>query len=889
MPVTQNKESVNDSQYTQYSLVPFIPVLLKSVDDHFTFSADGQSITFVGELIQAETSGKVDVLYKIEEREFLVFHASIAAEVIADVKQVNWFHGSWNNYDHSLISKTSLIDNFLIFRKGTTSFFISLDFPYSKINDDGIGYEPNDPVVPGRDYVCHTVSVGACRLSGNMIGDFDRAEIEAFSSYIEKRYPMRFNRPVTSATCITNRMTDVREGRIFYSMYDNPTLFLDVQTIKDEISLCADLGIEFYQLFEGLFDWPDTEITGRNLQEAVALGKQKGVRVGDYVHPGELYCPHYNYEHRKLDRIGWRRQNHDGTRGQFCLAHPDYYAHLAGRLLAHNELYHEELICMDMLDLQPCFDTSHGHARGDLYRQVLGLVNLMQALADLSDQYLVWSNSGNWLEFMPKLLWYNPNVYLTDPHPRAYSPTLNMLKYFGDCRREQMVTAHNQYFVPYRCFTNCEYYFSRHSRVSDLKFFEYSLLQGLAVTPNICFGELRVFLDLVPSGALDSCKQFIRKWLAFFKAHFSVWQFTQQIGDAPGVKANEIYAHIKEDKGFICFVNQDLYAKESVVWLDQRIGLTGGEWFALQERYPSDCRCGESRLPYACFGDRINFIIPAYSVRYIEILPITAQMIQEESGTCRIYGLPAEISKITDGYRIVLTGRQGQTHRLGLALPTDQELEELALEPSGSVPMFTFPAQCEIIDTQGHLAWITLQFPREAACAELTHWTIDGNSECSCLSATASPFIGGYIHNLYSDKQSVSLILKTKTKEQKAADFGIINLPPQDMRKKRDAVEVIDWNRPARRHQYETVFFLPFIEWPSMSMAYGSDEIVELAFTDTNWIKQLTCSINGLEVPVCRYTYPTQAGQCTYYIELMHHVVSGQEVRLALDVTWIEC
>jgi hypothetical protein len=683
-------------------------------------------------------------------------------------------------------------------------------------------------------------------------------------------------------------MTDVRDGRIFYSMHDNPTLYFDAKTIKDEISLCADLGIEYYQLFEGLFDWPDTEVTGRNLQEAVIHGKQKGVRVGDYVHPGELYCPHYNYEHRKLDRVEWRRENPDGTRGQFCLAHPGYYAYLADKLLAHNQQYKEELICMDMLDLQPCYDTSHGHARGDLYRQVLGLVNLMQALAALSDQYLIWTNSGNWLEFMPKLLWYNPNVYLTDPHPRNYSPTLNMLKYFGDCRREQMVSAHNKYYVPYRCFTNCEYYFSRHSRVSDLNFFEYSLLQSLAVTPNVCFGELRVFLNLVPSGSLDSCKQFIRKWLKFLKEHFSVWQHTQQIGDAPGVKANEIYAHITENRGFICFVNQDLYSKESVIWLDQRIGLTDGEWFALHERYPHDCRCSESRLPYARFGDRVAFIIAAYSVRYIEVRPMAAQMVHEEKETCRIYGLPAEVSKIADGYHIILSSMQGQSHMLGLVLPDDQELAELTLETQGSVPMFTFPAQCNVIVTHGHLNWINLQFPREAACAELTHWMINGSSEFCYLPATASPFIGAYIHNLYSEKQSVSMILKTKTTDQPIADIQAISLPPPDMITERDAAEEIDWDSPAQRHRYETVCFLPFIEWPSMSMAYGSDEIIELAFTDTTRVRQITCTINNQEVPVCCYTYPTQAVQCAYYIELMNRVVSGQEVRLALDMIWTE-
>ena len=89
------------------------------------------------------------------------------------------------------------------------------------------------------------------------MGDYDRAEIEAISTYIEQRYPLRFERPVNSSVCITNRLTDLREGGVYYSLYDNPTLTLDVETLEEEIRLCAEIGLEYYQVFEGLFDWPD--------------------------------------------------------------------------------------------------------------------------------------------------------------------------------------------------------------------------------------------------------------------------------------------------------------------------------------------------------------------------------------------------------------------------------------------------------------------------------------------------------------------------------------------------------------------------------------------------------------------------------------------------------
>ena len=131
---------------------------------------------------------------------------------------------------------------------------------------------------------------------------------------------------------------------------------------------------------------------------------------------------------------------------------------LRERLVAHNREFGLEMICLDFLGIRPCYATNHGHEPGDVYQQVRALVRLMEELNDLNPNFLIWSNSGNWIELMPKLCWFNPNVYLTDPHPRSYASHLNVLKFLGDGRREQMVSVHESYFVPYRAFCNCEYY-----------------------------------------------------------------------------------------------------------------------------------------------------------------------------------------------------------------------------------------------------------------------------------------------------------------------------------------------------------------------------------------------------------------------------------------------
>src|SRR5690606_29858491 len=140
------------------------------------------------------------------------------------------------------------------------------------------------------------------------------------------------------------------------------------------------------------------------------------------------------------------------------------------------------------------------------------------------------------------------------------SPHLNILKNLGDGRREQMVSVHERYFVPYTAFTNYEYYLAPNSRLADPHVFEYSFLQGLAVTPNIGLGEIRSFLDRIPSKDNLRVKSFIRYWLEFVREHYDVWRYTSRLGDPPGLGAAEVYGHIKEDRGFLCFVNQNAFA-----------------------------------------------------------------------------------------------------------------------------------------------------------------------------------------------------------------------------------------------------------------------------------------------------------------------------------------
>ena len=558
---------------------PFlVPVSVKKTEAGLILSAGKETVTFSGNVFSFKgVSGKAEVTVKEN-----AVDAAIFPEKEGIIEEYGYFDGKWSGCCEIVKAETNLSGICVFLRCKTVSFYLSLDFPYCRIKADVSGaytfVDPMDKVKPGEMYQAYGMSVGAVRLTGNQSGKFDFGEMEGFSAYIQSRMPVNFRgeRPIISSTCITNRMTDVREGRIFYSMYDNPTLTLDPETLKEEVRLCAELGIEYYQLFEGYFDWEEDGSSERNLKEIVALGKKLGVRVGDYMTALQLNCWHYNYRDRAVSNPKLLSLSENGERTNLlCYGNPDTVQMLKETILESIRRNAEEMICLDGDIAAPCYDPEHPHAPGSYFGHIRGMIEFMQAMNDVSPYFMTWSNAGNWIEFMPKLLWYNQNVYLTDPHPREYESSLNLLKYFGDCRREQMVTVHEKYFVPYTAFTNCEYYHAKHSRVADDAFFEYSFLQGLCVTPNVCLGELRTFLERIPAKSVETVKRFMKKWIAFVKDHIDCWKNTIRIGDRPGVGAIEAYIHRNGNRGFLCLVNQDHDSKTFQFTADENSGILG--------------------------------------------------------------------------------------------------------------------------------------------------------------------------------------------------------------------------------------------------------------------------------------------------------------------------
>ena len=850
-----------------------LPVGIQVQDRGLLLQAGGDSISFSGPLFGVDSDRPLRAEWSVEDGAVTVLSLHLTAEQDTLLRRVTWLPGEWEAGCERVVNRTDLQDNAVFLRKGDVSFFLTLDFPYSEISTSGISYPPYLTVPARTSYACHTLSIGACQLSGEFVGDLDQAEIEAFSTYIERRYPQRFERPMFLSACITNRMTDVREGRVFYSMYDNPTLFLDPELLEEDIRLCADVGIEYYQVFEGVFDWPDVERTGRAYRRVKSVADGLGVRLGGYVDPNGPYCPHYNYEHRTLDRPEWEMRDSEGhTTGRMCLGHAEYASFLSSRLVEHAREYGEELICFDFLGIRPCFAEDHGHPPGDVYRQVLHLVELMQNLATTNPQYLVWSNSGNWVQFMPKLTWWNPNVYLTDPHVREYSPTLNILKLLGDSRREQMVTLHERYGIPYRAFTNCEYYAFPRSRVPDHRVFEYSLLQGLAVTPNLCLGELRPLLNRVSSSQREYCLAFIRKWTDFVRSNFDVWKHTLRVGDPPGVGSCELYAHIAGDRGFVCLVNQNPFPRVARFRLNGSIGLAGNGPYRVWEIYPRECPLSGQTLPVASFGDEIACTVPAHGVRYLEIRP------PRPAAGLQVYGHPAQVEDTAGGYRVRLSAPQGEIVNLGLVFPAGQTLDSVVARQTPTVPMFSFPVEAAIVERKGNVGRMRVSFPRRQAPRELTRWRVEpGGVEVQLPQLGGSSFLGGLVSGAFSEDYEVELDITVGATAREGLLPAAPPVSPQQG-------ETVPW---APHQTFVTQFDLPFIEtprWGNMP-GYGDDTVVELAFSDSSAVASIEAQLNGRPVPVLRYPYPRRPEWWSYYVELTGVAKPGP-TELSVDVTW---
>lgn len=796
------------------------------------------------------------------------------------------------------------------YRENKSGLFVSLDFPYSNIKFEGgetkISYPPFSPLAEGQPYTSHSLTIGAVRLEGRERSGLDIGEVAAMDEYIQERYRPRFERPMFVSASINNRYTQVENDHIFYTMKDHPTLNWNTDILKRELALMPQLGIEYYQVFPGVFDWVPSDPPPERVDELMNVARSHKVRMGDYSGTNELFCPHYNEYGNSLNNPDWQMRNEDGSYDKgFCFGKSEFVDYYKNTVVRASKRFGFEIHCLDFLRIRPCYAAEHGHPPGpdSIYHQVVGLVDLLEAINAVSPHMMTWSNSGNWQEFLPKIAWSNPNLYLTDPFINTAWPGLNMTRLLDDARREQMVTLHNSHFVPYRFFTNCQYFFSQNSIVPDIRNFEYGALSTLAVTPNLALAEVRPWLDKLNGADRERAIDFYQRWTDFLKNNFDLWKKTYQAGEDPGVGAIEVYSHADGNHGYLFLVNPQYWGRTIDVTLDESIGFRATQRYELAELYPVERLRLTASATAVDRGSKLSIHVPAQQVIVLEVKPFPANI-----DSPRVYGLPGTIEKTKTGYLLKTRGPQGAMERA------------VVLLPSGSLPIISAEVRSDVPPQPKRLWSPTLlsaqsnddddflfdiTFRKAAAPSELRQWSVkagsleegiktswekgltgtqslkfplfvDTGDEAIRLPLTKEAatklglgplanFCGAYIDNAFSELQETWVDLRTgnpgpqlkiKPSSGRTPELRPLLLPAiaKDQRK--------DW-------WLQTIFHLPFMYTIGAEPPFDEHTILVLPFIDSSPLKEIKAWINGVALKVQRYDYPRNRKLGTYYADLV--------------------
>lgn len=815
------------------------------------------------------------------------------------------------------IARTKLQDIAAFYRDGERGLFASLDFPYSHIGVEGgsaeISYPPYLPLKPAQTHTCHSLTIGSVQLTGCKRYGFDLGEVAAMDDYIQQRHRPRFERPMLTTSCITNRYTQVHGDVVFYTMKDNPTLTWDRSLLKRDMSVAAKLGMEYYQVFPGVFDWVKGDPSPETVKDFVEYADSLGLRIGDYSGSNELFCPHYNEYQNRLDRPNWLMKDAEGklANGAFCFGAPDFVEYYINTVVPNCKQFGFQIHCLDFLRLYPCYATGHGHPPGpdSLYHQISGLVRLLEAIDAVSPEMMTWSNSGVWQELLPKLAWSNHNLYLTDPFIATPWQGLNMTRLLDDARREQMVKLHYTHFLPYRYYTNCQYFFSQNSVVPDIRNFEYGALSSIAVTPNLCLGEIRPWMDQLT--ALDQGRVigFYQHWTDFLKEHFELFKKTYHAGENPGFGAVEIYAHAEGNRGFIFVVNPQYWSRTVEIPLDSALGFTGSGKCELREWYPTRQLRLTATGPFVTLGTKLPMWVPGQQVVVLEVSPAPDQV-----DTPRLYGLPGSVEASEAGFLMKTIGPQGYSTRFAVLLPPGAG-RIAAAEARQDVPKqpkrLWAATDVKLLAADEQASLLELTFRRELAPTELRDWEVLPGDLGSGLSASSkfngedartlrfplfvdvgdndlqlpitdegadrmqlgplASFCGAYFDNAFSEDQLTWIDLKTGAR---GAGGGLVatteKLPPRMALDPRARSQGKEW-------WLRTSFYFPFLNGYGAEPAYDEHPRLVLPLLRQKSVKHLLGWINGKPLEIQTYSYPRNRKLGCYYAELLGSGAKGQQ------------
>jgi len=819
----------------------------------------------------------------------------------------------WNAKSESrpVIAGTSLLDICAFYRGRDSGFFVSLDFPYSKIKSANdiisVTYPPKDELAAGKEYVCHSLTIGHTQLSKKVRYEFDDGEVAAMDHYIQTRIKPRFNRPMTATSGINNRYTQIGDGEIFYTMKDNPTLSWYTDWMEKDVKLMAEVGLEHYQVWPGPFDAFPGDPDPEYIKKFVKYANSLGVRVGDYSATEQLFCEHYNFYNNNHAQFGITpEESHFGNK-KFV----DLYI---AQTTEYCKKYGFEMHCLDFLKI---WKRAEGATDEELiYAQVRGLTQVLEAINNVSENMMTWSNSGVWSELLPKIAWYNHNLYLTDPYMDKPWHGLNMTRLLDDVRREQMVSLHYSRFIPYRYLSNVQYFFCQNSIVPDTENYQFGALSTLAVVPNLGFGELRFWLETLPDSRQQSIIDFYRKWLRLINEHYELWTTTYNAGDKPGMGSAEIYGHTRDNHGYVFLVNANYWDRNVLVPLTEQLGFKGDQRCEIKQLYPVEKRCLTNSGPFVQLGQQIPFRVPARQVIVLEVQPTP-----EETDSAEVYGIPAVIESTEKGYRLKTTGPQGATQRFVVCFPENVNTDTIRASVRSDIPKQRQrswkPTGLTLISKDQRSALFEITFRNKIAPRVLSAWRVlpgdlqtglnsgwpngfgTGDSyEFPLFNGTAgmslplwprdaealgfgalANFCGGYIENSFSENQDTYIEITTAADSEQTESLEElrydVTVPPA---RALPAIAKESTRYWWVQHDVE----LPFMYGYGCEPAFQDHMFLVLPFLDSSRIKTLQAWINGSPVTVQNYRYPRNRNLGCYYIDLVGTAARGGNNRIVL-------
>jgi len=835
------------------------------------------------------------------------------------LRQVSLWNAS--STEEPLIARTKLQDNAAFYRHRNCGLFVSLDFPFSKIlYEKGltkVTYPPFETLQAGRTYVAHSLTMGAYLLTGKERYGYDVGEVEAIDAYIQGHAKPRFERPMFVTSSIVNRYTQNSGDVVFYTMRDQPTLGFNIDLLKRDLALMSELGIEYYQVFPGVFDWVEGDPAPETVKELVKYGRSHGVRIGDYSGSNYLFCPHFNEYRNSLNRPEWLMQERPERKSQlkpFCFGVPEFIRYYTDTVVTNCKRYGFEVHCLDFLHLAPCYAVEHGHPAGPdgLYHQVRGLVQVLEAINSVSPQMMTWSNSGDWEELLPKIAWVNHNLYLTDPFIRTPWQGLNMTRLLDDARREQMVSLHFSHFLPYRFFSNCQYFFSQNSVVPDIRNFEYGALSTIAVTPNLSVGEIRPWVDKLSAADREHVCAFYSRWTRFLQDNYDLWKKTYVVGDSPGMGSIEIYSHAEGMRGFIFIVNPHYWGRTVELPLGETMGFAATGSCEVRELYPEERLRLTAQGPFVSLGTKLPLYIEPQQVLVLEVRPAPNKI-----DAPRLYGLPGSVEVSNAGYLVKTQGQQGCVERFAVLLPPSaprigsaEVLPDFPKQPKRS--WAPTPLKMLAADDQGTL--FEMAFRRPAAPTELREWKVlpgeldegvSGKWNAGLPDSTTlrfplfidvrepgltlpmsddqadnlgfgplADFCGAYIDNAFSEIQPTRLELKT----------GETQLPKGRL-VTQEAAPVVKPLSPLAKDErgqwwVQASFGLPFINTIGSEPPFDEHPMLVLPLIRQNRVKAIHAWLNGVALPVERYRYPRNRDLGCYYADLIGSSAVGNTVNV---------